>query len=74
LTSLSSHHAFLFRAELSDAQLQELRITETNGRPNGANPNERCYVTLRPLGELQRDPDLDWSQLGMLLHALADLS
>ncbi len=73
VASLSCHHAHLFRAELSAAQLQELRTTAAAGRPLGANPNERCFVFLRTLRELQDDPDLDWSQLGMLLHALADL-
>lgn len=71
--SLSCHHAHLFRAELTPAQLQELQATAAAGRPLGANPNERCFVILRSLGELQNDPDFDWSQLGMLLHALHDL-
>lgn len=73
LASLSCHHAHLFRAELTTAQLQELKATAAAGRPLGANPNERCYVILRSLRELQHDPDFDWSQLGMLLHALHDL-
>ena len=71
--SLSCHHSHLFRAELSEGQLHQLRATAAAGRPLGANPNERCFVTLRTLRELQEDPDLDWSQLGMLLHALVDL-
>jgi 8-oxo-dGTP pyrophosphatase MutT (NUDIX family) len=73
VASLSCHHSHLFRAELSAEQLQKLRATAAAGRPLGANPNERCFVTLHTLRELQEDPDLDWSQLGMLLHALADL-
>lgn len=71
--SLSCHHAHLFRAELTRAQLQQLQATAAAGRPLGANPNERCFVTLRTVRELQNDPDFDWSQLGMLLHALRDL-
>lgn len=71
--SLSCHHAHLFRAALTPAQLEQLRATAAAGRPLGANPNERCFVTLRTLRELQDDPDLDWSQLGMLLYALRDL-
>lgn len=71
--SLSCHHAHLFRAELTPAQLEELKATAAAGRPLGANPNERCFVILRSLRDLQNDPDFDWSQLGMLLHALHDL-
>lgn len=72
--SLSCHHAHLFRAELTRAQLQQLQATAAAGRPLGANPNERCFVILRTVRELQSDPDFDWSQLGMLLHALRDLA
>jgi 8-oxo-dGTP pyrophosphatase MutT (NUDIX family) len=71
--SLSCHHAHLFRAELTEEQVQQLRATAAAGRPLGINPNERCFVTLRTLRELQQDQDLDWSQLGMLLYALRDL-
>lgn len=71
LASLVSHHAQLFRAALAPAQLAALRATAEAGRPLGATPSERCYVTVRTLAELCADPDLDWSQLGMLYCALS---
>ena len=70
MASLSSHHAYLYRAELSDAQLAHLQADAAGSRSHGANPNERCYVTLRTVGSLLADQDLDWSQLGMVLLAL----
>jgi 8-oxo-dGTP pyrophosphatase MutT (NUDIX family) len=73
LASLSSHHGHLFRAALSNAQLATLLQTASAGRPLGATPSERCYVSVRRLEELLAEPDLDWSQLGMVLYALYDL-
>lgn len=70
MASLSSHHAHVYRAELRDEQLALLRADSAGTNPHGANPNERCYVTLRSVRELLADPDLDWSQLGMVLLAL----
>jgi len=71
LASLVSYHAQLFRAALQPEQLAALRVTADAGQPLGATPSERCYVTVRTLAELCADPDLDWSQLGMLYCALA---
>jgi len=68
--SLASYHCHLFRVQLRDAQLKTLQATAAAGRPHGANVGERCYVTLRTVRELIASPDLDWSQLGMVLHAL----
>ncbi len=73
LASLSSHHAQLFRAALSDAQLALLQKTAASGLPLGATPSERCYVSVRSVAQLLADADLDWSQLGMLQYALHDL-
>lgn len=73
VASLSSHHAQLFRAELSDAQVAQVQAAQAAGRPFGATPTERCYVHLRPLTEILADPSVDWSQLGMLSAALRDL-
>ncbi len=73
VASLASYHAQVFRAELTDEQLASLRATAAAGRALGATPSERCFVTLRRLGELLSDPDFDWSHLGMLMFALGDL-
>jgi hypothetical protein len=68
--SLASYHCHLFRVRLRDDQLQALQATAAGGKANGANIGERCFVTVRTVRELLASPDLDWSQLGMVLHAL----
>lgn len=73
VASLASYHAQVFRAELSDEQLASLRATAATGKALGATPSERCFVSVRRLGELLLDPDFDWSHLGMLMSALSDL-
>jgi len=73
VASLASYHAQVFRAELSDDQLATLRATAAAGKALGATPSERCFVSVRRLGEVLSDPDFDWSHLGMLMFALGDL-
>lgn len=68
--SLASYHCHLFRVLLRDDQLRALQEMAASGQSNGANVGERCFVTLRTVRELLASPDLDWSQLGMVLHAL----
>ena len=68
--SLASYHCHRFRVRLRDDQLHSLESTAASGQSNGANVGERCYVTVKTVRELLVSPDLDWSQLGMVLHAL----
>jgi len=68
--SLASYHCHLFRVCLSEDQFRALVATETSLRPHGANVGERCYVTVKTVRELLASKDIDWSQLGMILHAL----
>lgn len=70
-STLSCHHVFLYRAALSDAQLQEMRSAEQLGKSHGANPGERCFVSLRAVRALLAEGSLDWAQLGMVMRALA---
>lgn len=73
VASLASYHAQVFRAELTDEQLAGLRATAAAGRALGATPSERCFVSVRRLGDILADPDFDWSHLGMLMFALSDV-
>lgn len=73
VASLASYHAQVFRAELTDEQLASLRATAAAGRALGATPSERCFVSVRRLGEILSDADFDWSHLGMLMFALGDV-
>ncbi len=68
--SLASYHCHLFRVRLREDQLRALETMAASGQSNGANVGERCYVTVKTVRELLVSPDLDWSQLGMVLHAL----
>lgn len=70
-STLSSHVANLFRAELTAEQLVYLRDIERSKQPLGSGPSERCYLEIRSLTEAAASPDLDWGQLGMLHAALA---
>lgn len=69
--TILSHRAHLFRAELQDEQLAQLRQTEREGRSHGANAGERCYVVMRSLRQILDGGELDWGQVGMILLALA---
>lgn len=73
VASLASYHAQVFRAELTDEQLAAMRATAAAGKALGATPSERCFVSVRRLGDVLHDPDFDWSHLGMLMFALGDL-
>lgn len=73
VASLASYHAQVFRAELTDEQIAGLRATAAAGKALGATPSERCFVTVRRLGDVLHDADFDWSHLGMLMYALGDL-
>ena len=70
-STLSCHHVFLYRASLSDTQLHAMRHAEQLGKSHGANPGERCFVSLRSVRALLADGSLDWAQLGMVMRALA---
>lgn len=68
--TLLCHRAHLFRAILSGEQLESLRRSEERGTRFGANPSERCYVAVRTVGEIVRNGNVDWTQIGMILYAL----
>jgi 8-oxo-dGTP pyrophosphatase MutT (NUDIX family) len=73
VASLASYHAQVFRVELTDEQLAALLATAAAGKALGATPSERCFVSVRRLGDVLNDADFDWSHLGMLMYALGDL-
>ena len=65
------HRAHLYRAVLADEQLKGLRAAEKAGRSFGANPGERCYVTIKTVAEVMQSGCVDWGQVGMILSALS---
>lgn len=69
--TLLSHRSHLYRARLTDEQLERLRESERRGTCFGANPGERCYVAVKSVAQMMDGEVLDWGQVGMLLAALA---
>lgn len=68
-STLASHHAQLFTAEITAEELAWLRAKE--GQAQGEEgSSERTYVEILRLRELLVHPGLDWSSLGMILAVL----
>jgi 8-oxo-dGTP pyrophosphatase MutT (NUDIX family) len=68
--SISSHRGHLFSVELTEDELEWLR--GQSGVVHGVvEETERTYVEITTLGEIRRNPNVDWSMLGMILQVLA---
>ena len=66
--TMSAHKAAVYGLELERDELDALR-----GRTDsiqGDQSSERTYIEIRRFGDLMRDPDVDWSNLGMICAAL----
>jgi ADP-ribose pyrophosphatase YjhB (NUDIX family) len=67
--TVSAHHAHVFSAELTEAELAGLRAGQAT--PHGmADSSERTWVEIRTYGELLDERLVDWSTLGMIAQAL----
>jgi 8-oxo-dGTP pyrophosphatase MutT (NUDIX family) len=67
--SASSQAAHLFSVEITDEELEQLR--EQAGVAHGIiEETERNYVEITTLGEIRRNPNIDWSMLGMIMQVL----
>jgi 8-oxo-dGTP pyrophosphatase MutT (NUDIX family) len=67
--TVSAHHAHLFSAELTGAELARLR--EAQNLPHGVEADsERTWVETTTYGEIRRGDLVDWATLGMLAEAL----
>lgn len=67
--TLAAHHAHVWSAELTEAELARLR--DVPGPHGVAGDGERTEVEITTYGELLRDGRVDWSTLGMLAAVLA---
>jgi 8-oxo-dGTP pyrophosphatase MutT (NUDIX family) len=66
--TMSAHHAHVYSAELTDAEVQWLQAQE--GEVFGAEADtERTYVHVMPVSQLRATP-VDWATLGMIYAAL----
>lgn len=68
--TLSGHRAWLYSAELTDEEMESLR---GDASAHGAGEEERTFVEVTTYGDLLGDDRVDWSTLGMVAQALADL-
>jgi 8-oxo-dGTP pyrophosphatase MutT (NUDIX family) len=69
VATMSSHKAHLFSAEITDEELDQLRAQ--GGVAYGViEETELTYVEITTLGEIRRNPNVDWSMLGMILQVL----
>ncbi|MDN3358226.1 hypothetical protein [Actinomadura sp. DC4] len=70
--TMSAHHAHLFSAEITAAELDRLRAGA--GRPHGVvRDSERTWVEIATYREIREANLVDWATLGMLAEALSDL-
>lgn len=70
--TMSAHHAHLFSAEITEAELERLRAVRD--RPHGvAGDSERTWIEIATYREIRAARLVDWATLGMLAEALSDL-
>ena len=67
--TMSAHHAHLFSAEITGAELARLRATQST--PHGID-DEQTWTEITTFAEIRRDRLVDWATLGMIAEALLD--
>lgn len=68
--TLSAHTAKVYAAALTAEELAQAKAMAAAGQVHGENASERTYLEVRRLRDLARDPDIDWSSLGMIAGGL----
>lgn len=71
--TVTAHHTHLFSAEITEAELRELRSLQDRPHDDGLG-SERTWIEISTYKELRADPGPDWATLGMIAQALADRS
>ncbi len=66
---MSTHHAHLFSAALTDEEVAHLRAQASKSF-GITEDGERTYVEVMTLGEIRKADVVDWSMLGMILQVL----
>ena len=70
--TMSAHHAYLFTAEITNDELDRLRLSQAT--PHGAGDTERTWPEITTFGELRERRLVDWATLGMIAEAVLDRS
>ena len=69
--TVSTHHAHLFAAEVSAAEMSQAKTLAANQTVNGVEEDsERTFVEVTTFGELLAGKLVDWSTLGMITQAI----
>jgi hypothetical protein len=68
--TLSAHRVHLFSAEITAAELDQLRASGPHGV---VADGERTHVEIRTYGQIRSDGLVDWATLGLLAEALAEV-
>lgn len=69
--TLSTHHAHLFAAELTRAEMAQAKLLAENNQVNGVEEDsERTYVEVTTVAKMLASADTDWSVVGMVMKAL----
>lgn len=71
--TMSAHRGHVYSAELTEDELAALRVDASEGRRHGAGGTERTYVEVTTYGELLDASAADWTTVGMVAQALANL-
>jgi len=66
--TVSAHHALLFAAAITDAELEGLRAVPG---PHGVGGGEVTWVEIATFGEIRKGARVDWATLGMITQALS---
>ncbi|HKT02566.1 MAG TPA: hypothetical protein VJT31_23805 [Rugosimonospora sp.] len=70
VATLSAHHAELFPAELTEAELEAARRAAQAGPHGVPGTGEGTHVEVTTLGAVRAASTVDWSMLGMLLDVV----
>jgi len=71
--TLSTHHAHLYAARLTEAEMDKAKLLAKWGTAHGVeDDSERTYVEVYTFGDILRSEWVDWSMLGMIAKALME--
>ncbi|SDC97367.1 nucleoside 2-deoxyribosyltransferase domain-containing protein [Glycomyces harbinensis] len=65
--TISAHHAHLFAAEITEAELAALAAAPG---PHGVGGGEVTWIEITTFGQIRKNPLADWASLGMISQAL----
>jgi ADP-ribose pyrophosphatase YjhB (NUDIX family) len=69
--TVSGHHAHLFTAEITSAELARLRASSAT--PRGSTYSEQTWPEIMTFAQIRRSRLVDWATLGMIAEAIIDV-